>query len=152
GLDGRALGDVPLPTLGSTGGASGRHDGDEAFFDFSSFAVPPMVFRVDLKTGKADVWEKIDAPIDPAAFEVERTRARSRDGTMVPVYVVHKKGIERTGKTPTVLTGYGGFNINIVPSFSRASYLLLERGGILAIANLRGGGEFGEGWHEAGML
>jgi prolyl oligopeptidase len=144
-------GEVELPTLGSSSGASGRWDGDEAFYDFSSFAVPPTIFRLDLRSGKSDVWEAIEAPIDPTAFEVERIRATSKDGTTVPVFVVHKKGISKDGRTPTLLTGYGGFDANIVPTFTRSSYLLLERGGVLAVANLRGGGEFGETWHKGGM-
>ncbi|HKQ70446.1 MAG TPA: prolyl oligopeptidase family serine peptidase [Polyangiaceae bacterium] len=149
---GQPKGDVALPTIGSSSGASGRWDGDEAFYDFSSFAVAPSVYRLDLRTGKSEKWEAIESPLDPAGFEVERIRATSKDGTAVPMFLVHQKGLVKNGKTPTLLTGYGGFNINIVPSFTRASYLLLERGGILAVANLRGGGEFGESWHKAGML
>ena len=148
---GQPKGDVELPTIGSSSGASGRWDGEEAFYDFSSFAIPPTIFRLDLRTGKSDVWEAIEAPIDPTAFEIERIRATSKDGTKVPLFVVHKKGLAKDGQTPTLLTGYGGFNANIVPSFVRSSYLLLERGGILAVANLRGGGEFGEKWHRDGM-
>src|SRR6185369_15498778 len=148
---GQPKGDVELPTLGSSGGASGRWDGDEAFYDFSSFAVPPTVYRLDLRSGKSEVWEAIEAPIDPSAFEIERIRATSKDGTKVPLFVVHKKGLVKDGRTPTLLTGYGGFNTNITPTFTRSSYLLLERGGILAVANLRGGGEFGEAWHKGGM-
>jgi len=149
---GESKGEIPLPTTGSSSGASGRWDGREAFFDFSSFAVAPTIFRLDLRSGKTEKWEAIEAPIDPAAFEIERLRAVSKDGTPVPFFVVHKKGLKKDGRTPTLLTGYGGFNINVVPSFTRSNYLLLEHGGILAIANLRGGGEFGEKWHQAGML
>ncbi len=149
---GKLKGEVELPTIGSTSGASGRWDGDEAFYDFSSFAVAPTVYRLDLNSGKSEKWEAIDAPIDPALFQVERIRGTSKDGTAVPIFVIHKKGLEKDGRTPTLLTGYGGFNIPIVPSFTRSTYLLLEHGGILAVANLRGGGEFGEDWHKAGML
>jgi prolyl oligopeptidase len=149
---GEARGEIAMPTIGSTAGAAGRWDGDEAFYDFSSFAVAPTIYRLDLHTGQPEKWEAVDAPIDPAAFEVERISAPSKDGTPIPAFLVHRKGLQKTGKTPTLLTGYGGFNINIMPAFSRSSYLLLERGGILAVANLRGGGEFGEAWHRAGML
>jgi prolyl oligopeptidase len=149
---GEPKGDVALPTVGSSAGAAGRWDGDEAFYDFSSFAVAPTIYRLDLKTAKSEKWDAVEAPIDPGAFDVERIRATSKDGTKVPMFVIHKKGLKKDGKTPTLLTGYGGFNINIVPTFSAAMYLLLERGGILAVANLRGGGEFGETWHQAGML
>jgi prolyl oligopeptidase len=144
--------EVALPTVGSTAGAAGRWDGDEAFYDFSSFALAPTIYRLDLKSAKSEKWDAVEAPIDPAAFEVERIRATSKDGTKVPMFLIHKKGLKKEGKTPTVLTGYGGFNINIVPKFSASMYLLLERGAILAVANLRGGGEFGETWHQAGML
>jgi prolyl oligopeptidase len=144
--------DVSLPTVGSTAGAAGRWDGDEAFYDFSSFAVAPTIYRLDLKSAKSEKWDAVEAPIDAGAFEVERIRATSKDGTKVPIFLIHKKGLKKDGKTPTLLTGYGGFNINIVPNFSASMYLLLERGGILAVANLRGGGEFGETWHKAGML
>ena len=149
---GEAKGDVALPTVGSTAGAAGRWDGDEAFYDFSSFAVAPTIYRLDLKSAKSEKWDAVEAPIDPSAFDVERIRATSKDGTKVPIFLIHKKGIKRDGKTPTLLTGYGSFNISIVPTFSASMYLLLERGGILAVANLRGGGEFGETWHKAGML
>ena len=149
---GEAKSDVALPTIGSTAGAAGRWDGDEAFYDFSSFAVAPTIYRLDLKSTKHEKWDAVEAPIDPSAFDVERIRATSKDGTKVPIFVIHKKGLKKDGKTPTLLTGYGGFNINIVPNFSASMYLLLERGGILAVANLRGGGEFGETWHKAGML
>lgn len=151
-LDGKGAKEIPLPTLGSSAGATGFWNGDEAFFDFSSFAVPPTIHRIDLKTGKAEVWDAIKAPIDPDAFEVERLRAKSKDGTEVPIFVVHKKGLVKDGKTPTVLNGYGGFDISLQPTFQRSTYLLLEHGGVFAVANLRGGGEFGEGWHKAGML
>jgi prolyl oligopeptidase len=149
---GKPKGEIELPTIGSTSGASGRWDGDEAFYDFSSFAVAPTVYRLDLKSGNAEKWDAIEAPIDPSLFTVERIRGISKDGTRVPMFVIHKKGLEKDGRTPTLLTGYGGFNIPIVPSFTRSTYLLLEHGGILAVANLRGGGEFGEDWHKAGML
>jgi len=150
-LTGQEKGEVELPTLGSSSGTSGRWDGDEAFYDFSSFAVPPTVYRLDLRSGKSEVWEAIEAPIDATAFQIERIRGTSKDGTKVPLFVVHKKGLIKDGATPTLLTGYGGFATNVVPTFTRSSYLLLERGGILAVANLRGGGEFGEHWHRDGM-
>jgi prolyl oligopeptidase len=149
---GEPKGEVPLPQVGSTSGALGLWDGEEAFYDFSSFAVAPTIYRLDLRTGQSNKWESVDAPIDPSSFVVERISAKSRDGTLVPAFLVYKKGFKKSGKTPCLLTGYGGFNINIVPTFSRSSYLLLERGGILAVANLRGGGEFGEAWHREGML
>ena len=151
-LDGKVKAEVALPTLGASHGGSGRFDGEEVFFDFSSFAVPPTIYRLDLKTGETEVWDKVEADIDSNAYEVVRIRARSKDGTMIPAFVVHKKGLVKDGKAKTVLYGYGGFNISLLPSFQRANALLLEQGGVYVVANLRGGGEFGEAWHRDGML
>lgn len=150
---GAPIAEVSLPTLGSSTGVSGLCSGCEAFYDFSSFAVAPTVYRLDLGTGRSEKWEAVAAPmIDPDRYQVERLRATSKDGTAIPMFVVRKKGLPKSGAAPTLVTGYGGFNINIVPAFSRASYLWLDRGGILAVTNLRGGGELGEQWHRAGML
>jgi prolyl oligopeptidase len=169
-LDGKKLTDVALPAIGSVFGASGRWDRDEMFFGFQSFTVPPSIYRVDLKpvhvvtregtSGlEGDVianpvlWTKVDAPsIDPSAYEVNQEWFNSKDGTRLPMFVVHKKGLQRNGKNPTLLTAYGGFNLSLTPEFKRQQYLWLEHGGIYAVANLRGGAEFGEDWHRAGML
>ncbi|HEY1402168.1 MAG TPA: prolyl oligopeptidase family serine peptidase, partial [Terriglobales bacterium] len=103
--------------------------------------------------GKTSQWAKVDAPsIDPSAFEVQQVWYKSKDGTRIPMFVVNKKGIEKNGKNPVLLTGYGGFNVSETPTFSRSMYLWMEHGGIYAVANLRGGAEFGEDWHRAGML
>jgi prolyl oligopeptidase len=158
GLDGKKLADIPLPAIGTVFSASGRYDRDEIFFGFQSFTVPPSVYRADLTkvdlTGlKSALWAKVDAPsIDPSAYDVQQVWYTSKDGTKVPMFVVSKKGIEKNGKNPTLLTGYGGFNISMTPNFSRSTYLWMEHGGIYAVANLRGGAEFGEDWHRAGML
>ncbi len=152
-LDGKKLTDIPMPTIGSIFATGGKWDRDEVFFGFQSFTVPPSIYRYDLTQGKAALWAKVDAPsIDPSAFQVEQVWYNSKDGTRVPMFVVSKKGIEKNGKNPTLLTGYGGFNISETPSFSRSMYLWMEHGGIYAVANLRGGAEFGEDWHRAGML
>ncbi|MGD0414522.1 MAG: prolyl oligopeptidase family serine peptidase [Terriglobales bacterium] len=153
GLDGKKLADIPLPALGAVFGSSGRYDRNEIFFGFQSFTVPPSIYRVDLTDVKSALWAKVDAPsIDPSAYDVQQVWFSSKDGTKVPMFVVSKKGIEKNGKNPTLLTGYGGFNISMTPSFSRSMYLWMEHGGIYAVANLRGGAEFGEDWHRAGML
>ena len=111
------------------------------------------IYRYDLKDGSTTLWTKVDAPsIDPSGFEVNQEWFQSKDGTRVPMFVVHKKGIAKNGKNPTLLTAYGGFNVSLTPSFSRTAYLWMEHGGIFAVANLRGGAEFGEDWHRAGML
>ena len=153
GLDGKKLADVPLPAIGNVFSASGRYDRDEIFFGFQSFTVPPSVYRVDLTDIKSALWAKVDAPsIDGSAYDVQQVWYSSKDGTKVPMFIVSKKGIEKNGKNPTLLTGYGGFNISMTPTFSRSMYLWMEHGGIYAVANLRGGSEFGEDWHRAGML
>src|SRR5271157_3799255 len=153
GLDGKKLADVSLPAIGNVFGASGRYDRNEIFFGFQSFTVPPSVYRVDLTDVKSALWAKVDAPsIDPSAYDVQQVWYTSKDGTKVPMFVVAKKGLEKNGKNPTLLTGYGGFNVSMTPTFSRSTYLWMEHGGIYAVANLRGGSEFGEDWHRAGML
>ena len=152
-LDGQKLADVPLPAIGDVFSASGRYDRNEIFFGFQSFTVPPSIYRVDLNDVKSVLWAKVDAPsIDPSAYEVRQVWYSSKDGTKVPMFIVSKKGLEQNGKNPTLLTGYGGFNISLTPTFSRSAYLWMEHGGIYAVANLRGGSEFGEDWHRAGML
>jgi prolyl oligopeptidase len=152
-LDGKKLNDLPLPAIGTVFGSGGRWDRDEMFYGFQSFTFAPSIYRYDLKGGSTSLWTKVDAPsIDPAAFEVHQEWFKSKDGTRVPMFVVHKKGIQKNGKNPTLLTAYGGFNVSLTPSFSRTAYLWMEHGGVFAVANLRGGAEFGEDWHRAGML
>jgi prolyl oligopeptidase len=152
GLDGKKLADIPLPAIGSVFSASGRYDRNEIFFGFQSFTVPPSIYRVDLSDVKSSLWAKVDAPVDSEAYNVEQIWYTSKDGTKVPMFVVSKKGIEKNGNNPTLLTGYGGFNVSETPAFSRSMFLWMEHGGIYAVANLRGGAEFGEDWHRAGML
>jgi prolyl oligopeptidase len=152
-LDGKAIGDISLPAIGSVSGISGRWDRQETFFGFQSFTVPPSVYQVDFSTRQISLWEKVDAPgIDPSAYEVKQVWCVSKDGTKVPMFVFHKKGLPLDGKNPTLLTGYGGFNVSLTPSFVGGRYLWLEHGGVFVVANLRGGAEFGEDWHRAGML
>jgi prolyl oligopeptidase len=152
-LDGKKLADIPLPSIGDVFSVSGRYDRNEIFFGFQSFTVPPSVYRVDLTGVHSALWAKVDAPsIDPSQYDVQQVWYSSKDGTKVPMFIVSKKGIEKSGKNPTLLTGYGGFNISMTPAFSRGTYLWMEHGGIYAVANLRGGAEFGEEWHRAGML
>jgi prolyl oligopeptidase len=139
--------------MGSSDGFSGLHDGGEVFFDFESFAAPPSVRRFDLALGTNELWESVAADLGPQRIEVRSLTARSRDGTEIPYTLVHREGLHlASGDNPTLLYGYGGFNLNLLPRFSRSSYVFLERGGVYVQANLRGGGEFGEGWHRAGQL
>ena len=152
-IEGNKLKDLLLPALGTVYGSAGKWDRDEIFYGFLSFTVPPTVYRYDLKTGATTLWAKVDAPsIDPAAYEVNQEWYHSKDGTRVPIFVVNKKGLKKDGHNPTLLTGYGGFNVSMTPAFSRTAYLWMEHGGVYAVANLRGGAEFGEDWHRAGML
>jgi prolyl oligopeptidase len=149
--DGRRIRDIPLPTLGTVDAVSGRHDGDEAFFGFSSYTVPPAVYRYDLKAGAATLWERVKTDVNLSRFEVKQVFYPSKDGTRISMFLVHRKGLKRDGRNPALLYGYGGFNITLTPAFSRGTVLWLERGGVYAQANLRGGGEYGEDWHRGGM-
>ncbi|HZQ21350.1 MAG TPA: prolyl oligopeptidase family serine peptidase [Terriglobales bacterium] len=152
-LDGKPVTDIAMPAIGSVFATGGRWDRDQAFFGFQSYTFPPSVYRYDLNDHKSSLWAKVNAPsIEPSAYEVNQAWYNSKDGTRVPMFVVHKKGLPRNGKNPALLTGYGGFNISMSPTFNRSAYLWLEHGGIYAVANLRGGSEFGEDWHRAGML
>jgi prolyl oligopeptidase len=156
-LEGKKLNDLALPAIGTVFGTGGKWNHDEVFYGFQSFTFAPSIYRYDLKGNSTSLWTKVDAPsIDPAAYEVAQEWFQSKDGTRVPMFVVHKKGLrfgqQKTGKNPTLLTAYGGFNVSLTPSFSRTAYLWMEHGGVYAVANLRGGAEFGEDWHRAGML
>ena len=151
-LDAGNLTDVPLPAIGSLYGLGVEWDGVEAMVGFTSFSVPPTVYHLDLATGALQLWRRVEADFDPTRFTVEQVTFPSRDGTAVSMFMVYPAAAQRDGKGPTYLTGYGGFNISMTPAFSRSLLLWLEAGGILAVPNLRGGGEYGERWHQAGML
>jgi prolyl oligopeptidase len=151
-LDGGLRREIALPTLGSLFGLGGEPDGHELFYGFSSYTVPPSVYRLDLRTEAQTLWRRVEADVDPERFEVQQVIVPSPDGTAVTMFLVHRRGLDRTGDTPTYLTGYGGFNISMTPAFSRSLLLWLEHGGLVAIPNIRGGGEYGETWHQAGML
>jgi len=150
--DGTPVGEISFPTIGTVGGLSGQWDSNEAFFVFTSYHIPTVIYRYDVASEEKEVWAKIEVPIDSEAYEIKQVWYTSKDGTEVPMFVVHKKGIALNGGNPTLLTGYGGFNISLSPSFSPQAAAWLEKGGVYAVANLRGGGEFGEKWHRAGML
>jgi prolyl oligopeptidase len=152
-LEGKIIGDVQFPTLGTVPAIGGRWDHKEAFVGFQSFTVPPSVYQVDLESRKASLWDTVEASgIDPSKYEVNQVWFNSKDGTRVPMFVFHKKSFVFDGKSPALLTGYGGFNVSLTPSFVGGRFLWLEHGGVFAVANLRGGAEFGEDWHRAGML
>ena len=150
--EGALLLELPLPALGTVAGLSGEHDGQELFFGFSSYTVPPTVQRCDLTTLSTTTWEKVTADVDLTGLQVKQVFFPSKDGTRLSAFIVSRAGLERNGANPTLLHGYGGFNVSLTPGFSRGLVLWLERGGIYVDVNLRGGGEYGEAWHRAGML
>ena len=151
-LSGEHVRDITFDTLGSIGGAAGRWDSDDVFLTFQTFHVPSTIYRYDLESGRQDVWAAAATPVDPGAYAVEQVWFSSRDGTRVPMFIVHAPDVVRDGSSPTLLTGYGGFNNSMTPGFSTLATTWLESGGVYAVANMRGGGEFGEAWHRAGML
>ncbi len=151
-LQGGGIRDMELPTLGSIFGLGMEPDGDEVFVGFSSFTVPPSVYRLEPGPGTLTLWRRAEADIDPDRFTVGQVEYPSADGTPITMFLVHLRDLARDGRRPAFLTGYGGFNISMTPGFSRSMLLWLESGGIVAIPNLRGGGEYGESWHQGGML
>ncbi|MGC4006727.1 MAG: prolyl oligopeptidase family serine peptidase [Pirellulales bacterium] len=148
--DGKHLRDVDLPGIGSAGGFGGEEDDTETFYSFSSYTVPSSTYRYDLKTGKSTLLRRSKVEFDPDAYETKQVFYPSRDGTKIPMFLTYKKGLKLDGTNPTLLYGYGGFNIPLTPSFSASRIVWLEAGGVYAVANLRGGGEYGENWHRAG--
>lgn len=157
-LDGAPLGEIPLPTLGSiqadVGGAglNGEREDSELFYAFASFAQPVTVYRYDLTNGQSSVVFAPSLAFDFSPYETRQVFVTSKDGARVPMFLVHRRGLARDGRNPTLLYGYGGFNISLTPSFAASRLAWLEMGGVLAVANLRGGGEYGETWHQAGTL
>ena len=149
-LDGKTEAEVPLPTLGSVHALSGDQDRPELFYSFDSFVFPAAIYRYDVNTGKNEVFRKPSVPISSDDYETEQIFYHSKDGTRVPMFIVHRKGIKLDGTNPALLTGYGGFNISIKPTFSYSYFTWVEKGGVFAEPNLRGGGEYGQDWHQAG--
>ena len=149
-LDGRLVREVQLPGIGAASGFRGKRTDTETFYSFSSFATPPTLYHFDMTTGASRVFRRPDVKFNPGDYEVQQVFYRSKDGTRVPMFLAHKKGIKPDGSNPTLLYGYGGFNISLLPAFSVGRLAWMEMGGIYAQANLRGGGEYGEAWHKAG--
>ncbi len=150
-LAGKLVRKVELPGIGSASGILGEPDEDEGYYYFSSFTETPQIFKTSIASGKSELWQKIEIPVDTSQFVTEQMWFTSKDGTRVPMFVVHRKDMQRRGDNPTLLVGYGGFNVSLEPNFSSRAVLWLEHGGVYAVANLRGGGEFGEAWHQSGM-
>jgi prolyl oligopeptidase len=149
-LAGSFVREVSFPGIGTASGFGGRRDHDETFYSFSSFNRPPSTYRYDLKTGESKLLREAKVDFNPDDYEVKQIFYSSKDGTKVPMFIAHKKGLELNGKNPTLLYGYGGFNISLTPGFSISRLQWMEMGGIYAVPNLRGGGEYGKDWHKAG--
>ncbi|MFM1801961.1 MAG: hypothetical protein RJA81_1313 [Planctomycetota bacterium] len=149
-IDGKPAGEVAFPGIGTASGFRGRRQDKETFYSFTTFTSPAAIYRYDVATGKSSLFRQPKLAFDPADYVTEQIFYTSKDGTKIPMFISHKKGLKKDGATPTYLYGYGGFNISLTPSFSPANLAWMEAGGIFALANLRGGGEYGEAWHQAG--
>jgi len=149
-LDGKLVREIPLPTKGASSTLVGTPDDDEAYFSFTSFTYPTEIYETSVKSGDTKLWFKLNVPVDPSKYVVEQAFARSKDGTRVPFFVVHGKE-QKPGAIPVLVYGYGGFLATQKPRFTSSAYPWLERGGAYVVANLRGGAEYGEPWHQAGM-
>jgi prolyl oligopeptidase len=150
-FDGTFEREVELPGLGTIVGFAGEHDAKQLFYTFTSFTAPATVYRYDIARGASTVYRAVALPFDPSQFETTQVFVTSKDGTRVPAFIVAKKGLVLDGNNPTLLYGYGGFNVSLPPAFSALRVSFLEQGGVYVQANLRGGGEYGEAWHQAGM-
>ncbi|MDQ3296961.1 MAG: prolyl oligopeptidase family serine peptidase [Myxococcota bacterium] len=151
-LDGKLVRKVELPPLGTSGGISGNPDEDTGYFSYTSFTEPQVIYKTSIKTGTVTEWARIKLPVDTSALVTEQVFFPSKDGTKISMFIIRPKTAKRDGKNPTILYGYGGFNVNMTPAFASSRAVWLEQGGVYAIPNLRGGGEYGEDWHRAGML
>ncbi|MDB9437582.1 prolyl oligopeptidase family serine peptidase [Dolichospermum lemmermannii CS-548] len=150
-LKGNFIREVELPGIGSASGFGGKRHDPETFYSFTSFTTPGTIYRYDMKTGKSKIFRQPKVDFNADEYETKQVFYESKDGTKVPMFITHKKGIKLDGNNPTYLYGYGGFNISLTPSFSVSLLIWLEMGGVYAVPNLRGGGEYGEEWHQAGM-
>lgn len=149
-LKGKPVRDIALPGLGTASGFGGKSTDTETFYAYTSFTTPTTIYRLDLKSGKSSIYRQPKVDFDPSAFDTRQEFFTSKDGTKVPMFIVSKKGMKLDGSNPTYLYGYGGFNISLTPSFSVSNLAWVEMGGVYVVANLRGGGEYGEAWHQAG--
>ena len=150
-LKGNFIREVELPGIGSASGFGGKRHDTETFYSFTSFTTPGTIYHYDMKTGKSEIFRQPKVDLNADEYETKQVFYESKDGTKVPMFITHKKGIKLDGNNPTYLYGYGGFNISLTPSFSVSLLIWLEMGGVYAVPNLRGGGEYGEEWHQAGM-
>ena len=147
---GKLVREVELPGVGSAGGFGAKKEEKELYYSFTNYVTPGSIYKYDIENGTSELYRKPDIDFNPENYESKQVFYTSKDGTKVPMIITHKKGIELNGKNPTILYGYGGFNISLTPSFSIANAVWMEQGGIYAVPNLRGGGEYGKAWHDAG--
>ena len=150
-MAGKKLRTIALPGVGSAGGFGGKKLDKETYYTFTSYTYPPTIFKYNLATGTSTVYKKAGVQFDPSKYESKQVFYTSKDGTRIPMLITYKKGLVMNGKNPTLLYAYGGFGVNITPGFSTSNIILLENGGVYAVPNLRGGGEYGESWHNAGI-
>ena len=150
-LDGSFIREVELPGIGSVGGFNGKRYDTETFYSFTGFTTPNTIYRYDMVTGESTIFRQPTVDFNPDDYVTEQVFYQSEDGTTIPMFITHKKGLQLDGNNPTYLYGYGGFNVSLTPSFSIATLVWMELGGVYAVPNLRGGGEYGEAWHKAGM-
>ena len=150
-LEGSFVREVDLPSIGSAGGFGGKQQDIETFYTFTSFTTPNTIYHYDMVTGISTLYRRPEVDFQPDAYEISQVFYPSKDGTQIPMFITHKKGLVLNGNNPTLLYAYGGFNVSLSPYFSVSNLVWMEMGGVYAIANLRGGGEYGEEWHEAGM-
>lgn len=149
---GDAVREVELPGIGTVAGFSGKQDETETFYAFTGFTMPTTIYRYDMTTGSSEVFKRPDVDFNPTDYETKQVFYRSRDGTRIPMFITHRRGMQPTGDRPTLLYGYGGFNVPVTPSFRVDRLVWMEMGGVYAVANIRGGGEYGKAWHDAGRL
>ncbi|MEJ2882611.1 prolyl oligopeptidase family serine peptidase [Pedobacter sp. GR22-6] len=149
-MEGKLEHEIELPGLGTASGFSSKEEEKELYYTFTSYVYPPTIFRYQVQSGKSEVYKKAGVDFNPADYESRQVFYTAKDGTKVPMIITYKKGLQLNGRNPTLLYGYGGFNVSLTPAFSTSNMVLLDQGGIYAVANLRGGGEYGEAWHLAG--
>ena len=150
GLNGKLIREISLPAIGSAYGFNAKEDDKNLYYSFSSYTYPSTIFNYNIKTGESELYRQPEIDFTPSDYNTEQVFYKSKDGTIVPMFITFKNGVERNGANPTILYGYGGFNISLTPGFNPTNIAWLENGGIYAVANIRGGGEYGKKWHEAG--
>lgn len=149
-LEGKEIREIELPGLGSAGGFGAKREDTELYYSYTSYVYPPTIFKLQIAEGKSELYKQSGVQFDPTQYESKQLFYTSKDGPKVPMILTYKKGMELNGKNPTLLYGYGGFNVSLTPSFSTSNIVFMENGGIFVVANIRGGGEYGDKWHDAG--